>query len=109
MMAFSTVFGRLGGCFISASIALFAFATIIAWEYQGECAFTFLFRGERAALFYRFLYALLTFAGAVCALEEVWDFSDIMNALMALPNLLCVLTLSGTVCREMRAYEKRRR
>ncbi len=107
--AFSTVFGKLGGCFVSVAIAFFAFATIIAWEYQGECAFGFLVKKRRYCLCYRFLYGLLTFAGAVCTLEAVWDFSDIMNGLMALPNLLCVLALSGTVCREMNRYEYERK
>lgn len=104
--AFSTVFGRMGGSFVSMGIALFAFATIIAWEYQGECAFAFLVRKKRYCLLYRFVYGLITFVGAICTLEAVWDFSDIMNALMALPNLLCVIVLSGMACREMKYYEK---
>ncbi len=107
--AFSTVFGKLGGCFVSMAIAFFAFATIIAWEYQGECAFGFLVKKKRYCLCYRFFYGLLTFAGAVCTLEAVWDFSDIMNGLMVIPNLLGVLALSGTVCREMNQYERVRR
>lgn len=102
--AFSTVFGEFGGCFVSIGICLFAFATIIAWEYQGECAFVFLARDRDLRICYRFLYGLITFVGAVCALETVWEFSDIMNALMAVPNLICVLALSGVVCREMRLY-----
>lgn len=100
--AFSTVFGDYGGCFIGIGIALFAFATIIAWEYQGERAFEFLVRKPRYCICYRFVYTLVTFVGAVCALEMVWNFSDIMNALMAIPNLICVLVLSGEICRDMR-------
>lgn len=106
--AFSTVFGDFGGCFIGAGIALFAFATIIAWEYQGERAFEFLVRSPRYCICYRFVYTLVTFAGAVCALEMVWNFSDIMNALMAVPNLICVLVMSGEVCRDMKEYEKKK-
>lgn len=106
--AFSTVFGEWGGCFVSVGIALFAFATIIAWEYQGECAFGFLVGKKQYCICYRFIYGLSTFAGAVCMLETVWSFSDIMNALMAVPNLFGVLALSGTVSREMQAYEKNR-
>lgn len=104
--AFSTVFGDLGGDFVSVGIALFAFATIIAWEYQGEKAFEFLVKKPGKCLWYRFVYGLITFVGAVCSLEMVWDFSDIMNGLMAVPNLICILAMSGTVCREMREYEK---
>lgn len=103
--AFSTVFGELGGGFVSIGISLFAFATIIAWEYQGERAFEFLARKPRYNIWYRFAYTLITFVGAVCALEPVWSFSDIMNALMAIPNLIGILALSGEVCREMRSYE----
>lgn len=103
--AFSTVFGELGGGFVSIGISLFAFATIIAWEYQGERAFEYLVRKPRYNIWYRFAYTLITFVGAVCALEPVWSFSDIMNALMAIPNLICILALSGEVCREMHAYE----
>lgn len=106
--AFSTVFGKWGGYFVSIGIALFAFATIIAWEYQGECAFGFLVGKKQYCICYRFIYGLSTFVGAVCMLETVWSFSDIMNALMAVPNLICVLALSGTVSREIRAYEKNR-
>ena len=58
---------------------------------------------------YRFVYGLVTFIGAVCALEAVWDFSDIMNGLMAVPNLIGVLTLSGIVCREMKAADRKKR
>lgn len=107
--AFSTVFGELGGAFVSIGIALFAFATIVAWEYQGECAFGFLVKEKKYCLGYRFFYGILTFFGAVCRLEVVWDFSDMMNAMMAVPNLICVLVLSGGVCREMKAYEKQRK
>lgn len=87
-------------------IALFAFATIIAWEYQGECAFEFLFKKKTYCLAYRFLYGLITFVGAVCTLDVVWDFSDIMNGLMAVPNLICVLVLSHIVWKELQYYEK---
>ena len=48
-------------------------------------------------------YGLVSYVGALCALEVVWDFSDICNALMALPNLICVLALSGKACRELKA------
>lgn len=107
--AFGTVFGDFGGCFIGIGIALFAFATIIAWEYQGERAFEFLVRKPRCCICYRFVYTLVTFVGAVCTLEMVWNFSDIMNALMAIPNLICVIVMSKEVCRDMREYERGKR
>ena len=60
-------------------------------------------------IYYRFVYALTAFVGATCALDVVWDFSDIMNGLMAIPNLICVLVLSGTACNEIFRYEKNKR
>jgi len=104
--AFGTTFGKGGGIFISISIALFAFATIIAWAYQGEKAFEFLVKKSKYCIWYRFVYALIVFVGAVCSLEAVWNFSDICNGLMVIPNLLCVLALSGEICREIRVYDR---
>lgn len=98
---FEQTFGAWGSRFVCVSIVLFAFATIIAWAYQGESAFGYL-AGERRVPAYRFLYCLIAYAGAVCSLQAVWDFSDICNGLMAVPNLVCVLALSGEVVREIR-------
>lgn len=106
--AFSTVFGKAGGAFVSIAISLFAFATIIAWEYQGEKAFEFLVRSPGKCIIYRFIYGLITFVGAVCSLELVWDFSDIMNGLMAVPNLICILAMSETVRQDVFAHQKTR-
>ncbi len=100
---FGTTFGRGGAAFLSVCITLFAFATIVGWAYQGEKAFEFLVSGNgRCCLYYRFAYGLAAFVGAVCSLEVVWDFSDVCNALMAVPNLLCVIVLSRGICREIR-------
>lgn len=104
--AFQTSLGEKAGTFISICIVLFAFATIIAWAYQGERAFEFLVKKAKCGIWYRFAYALIAFAGCVCSLEIVWDFADICNALMAIPNLICVLVLSGDICRDIRAYDK---
>lgn len=103
--AFETTFGEKGGAFISICIVLFAFATIVGWAYQGERAFEFLVKKSCYCICYRFFYALIVFVGTVCSLEAVWNFSDICNALMAVPNLICVLVLSGGVCREICEYE----
>lgn len=101
--AFQTTFGTLGAYFVSICIALFAFATIVGWEYQGEKAFEFLVKKSHYCICYRFVYALTAFVGAVCSLKIVWDFSDICNALLAIPNLICVLILSGEACKEIRS------
>ena len=101
---FSDTFGRTGEWMLTISIVLFAFATIIAWEYQGEKAFEYLTGGCDRTQWYRLGYGLVTFLGTVCSLEAVWDFSDICNGLMAVPNLLAVLMLSRGICREIRKY-----
>ncbi|MBQ4284220.1 MAG: sodium:alanine symporter family protein [Lachnospira sp.] len=103
---FKMSLGSAGATFISICIILFAFATIVGWAYQGERAFEFLF-GRKYCMIYRLGYSLITFVGAVCSLQLVWDFSDICNALMAVPNLICVLWLSGKACKEITEYEKR--
>ena len=102
--AFETVFGSLGSCFVSICITLFAFATIIGWAYQGERAFEFLVGKSKYCIFYRFGYALITYIGTVCSLNVVWDFSDICNGLMAIPNLICILLLSKEICEEIVSF-----
>lgn len=105
LAAFRTALGTWGGSFVSVCIALFAFATIIGWAYQGEKAFEFLLGGRtKYNIWYRFVYGLTAFLGCICPLEAVWNFSDICNGLMAVPNLICVLALSGRACKEIAAY-----
>lgn len=105
LAAFQTTFGDFGSNFISICIVLFAFATIIGWAYQGERAFEFLMGGKtKYNICYRFVYGLIAFWGCVFSLETVWNFSDICNGLMAVPNLICVLMLSKEVCGEIRMY-----
>ena len=91
-LAFKTVLGPLGGLLVSLGIVLFAFSTILGWEFCGETAFAFLF-GRRAIPLYRILFALAAFLGATQSLEVVWNLSDIFNALMAVPNLISLLLL----------------
>jgi AGCS family alanine or glycine:cation symporter len=104
--AFRTTFGTLGAGLLTVAVALFAYATIIAWAYQGEKAFEYLTGKASFNITYRFVYALVAFLGAVWTLDVVWNFSDIMNALMAVPNLICILALSGTACNEIRKYDR---
>ena len=101
---FSTAFGKTGAGMLTIAIVLFAFATIIAWEYQGEKAFEYLTGSCEHTLWYRIGYGLVAFVGAVCSLETVWNFSDICNGLMAVPNLLAVLVLSKDICAQIQRY-----
>ena len=105
---FTATYGVWGARFVSISIILFAFATIVAWAYQGERAFEYLIGHMKYNLWYRFCYVLIVFVGAVCSLEVVWNFSDICNGLMAVPNLIGLLILSmrrNGICSEIVKYD----
>ena len=90
--AFSKELGGIAPIFISTAVSLFAFATIIGWFYCGECAVTYIF-GSCSIPFYKFIFLISAFAGAVSGLEAVWTISDIFNGLMAIPNLTGLLLL----------------
>lgn len=104
--AFETVLGEPGGWLICISIALFAFSTILGWEYHGEKAFEYLFGTHRFNIVYRIVFSLVVYLGATTTLKIAWNFSDIANALMAIPNLISMLALSGVVAEEMNRYQK---
>ncbi len=104
--AFQTVLGDAGAVLVSVSIALFAFSTILGWEYHGEKAFEYLFHGPKFNMVYRIVFSLIVYVGATTSLQIAWKFSDIANALMAIPNLICLLLLSGEIARDMQAYQE---
>lgn len=106
ILAFSSVFGNAAKIIVSISLALFAFSTILGWEYYGEKSLEYLVKARRAVLSYRVLFSLITFVGATTTLEIVWNFSDTMNGLMAIPNLIALLWLNKDVAQECFAYEK---
>lgn len=108
ILAFETVFGSLGGGFVALSIVLFAFSTILGWEYLGETTFTYL-TGGRLVLCYRILFALAALWGANACLDTVFCFSDICNAFMCIPNLFCLLLLSGEVAQETCRFQRYQR
>jgi len=103
-LSFSGVFGAWGAHFLSFSIILFAFATLTGWSFYGEQGARYLF-GERGAGVYRALFVAAIVLGCTLRLELVWDISDILNGLMAIPNLIGILALSGVVIRETKRYE----
>ena len=100
ILAFSSVFGEYAKVIVSVALALFAFSTILGWEYYGEKALEYLVSNRKAIMGYRVLFSLVTFVGATTALEVVWNFSDTMNGLMAIPNLICLLWLSRYIAEE---------
>lgn len=102
ILAFETVLGDWGGRCIAVSIVLFAFSTILGWAYQGESAYAYL-TGGRWRMAYRLLYVLAALWGAGQRLETVYLFSDICNALMCMPNLLCLLAAGGEAVTAIRS------
>ncbi|MFN2309049.1 MAG: alanine/glycine:cation symporter family protein [Gammaproteobacteria bacterium] len=104
--AFSETLGVAGAWVVGIGLSLFAFSTIIAWSYYGDRAARFLF-GEAAVMPYRVVYALLVVFGAAVPLQLVWNFADIANILMAIPNLIALLLLAGLVKRLKDEYFSR--
>ena len=103
--AFSSVLGKLGGYLVTIGIVLFAFSTILGWEYHGEKAFEYIFNTHKFNMVYRIVFSLVVFVGATTDLDVVWNFSDIANALMAIPNLICLLALSGVIAKEVERFQ----
>lgn len=93
----------VGSLLLSIGIATFAFSTLLGWSYLGEKALEFLI-GRRARIIYRVLWIAAAFAGSVTAISLVWNLGDFFNALMALPNLVSLVLLSGVVVKETRHY-----
>ena len=106
ILAFSTVFGEYGKLVISISLSLFAFSTILGWEYYGEKALEYIIKNRKVIMSYRVIFGMITFVGATTSLEVVWNFSDTMNGLMAIPNLICLLWLSNDVASECFEFQK---
>jgi AGCS family alanine or glycine:cation symporter len=95
--------GDSGGVIIAIATVLFAYSTILGWAYYGEKCCEYLL-GVRAVLTYRYLWVIAVFCGAMLKLQMVWDFADIMNGLMAIPNLIGLIGLSGVIVAETRKY-----
>ncbi len=95
--------GQWGGIVVAVCLALFAFSTILGWSYYGEKSLEYLL-GTGAVLPYRVAFVLAAFLGSLGTVEVVWLLSDVLNGLMAIPNLIGLLLLSGLIVRETRAY-----
>lgn len=93
----------VGTPILTFGIITFAFSTILGWSYYGERAVEYL-GGRRAVFCYRVLWILLVLVGSVLSLDLVWNISDLMNAFMAIPNLIALLFLSGVIARDTNYY-----
>ena len=101
--AFASVYGFLGSQLLTIALALFAFTTILGWNYYGERACIYLM-GTKGVLPYRVIFIALIASGAFLKLEAIWILADIVNGLMAIPNLIALIALSGVVVAETKSY-----
>ncbi len=102
--AFSTGLpGTWGGVIVAIALIFFAYSTVLGWAYYGERNVERLI-GVKGVLPYRIIFSIIVFFGATMKLEVVWNFSDAMNGLMAIPNLIGLLICSGLIARETKAY-----
>ncbi|HEL1602282.1 TPA: sodium:alanine symporter family protein [Streptococcus suis] len=106
--AFATVFGNTGTIALTISLVLFAFTTILGWSYYGERCIEFLF-GTKSILPYRLLFVAMVALGGFLKLDLIWTIADIVNGLMALPNLIALLALSPVIIKETRQYFAKRK
>lgn len=88
-------------------LALFAFTTILGWDYYSERCVEYLTKSKEAVLAFRILFIFFTFAGPFLAIDVVWNIADIANGLMAFPNLIALVALSGVVAKETKEYFKK--
>lgn len=101
--AFTSAFPVFGGYMLLVGLVLFAFTTILGWNYYGERCMIYLV-GTKGVLPYRLVFILLIASGAFLKLEAIWILADIVNGLMAIPNLIALLFLSGICVRETKKY-----
>ena len=103
--AFTMEFPAFGSILLLVGLVLFAFTTILGWNYYGERCVEYLM-GVKAILPYRIIFICLIACGPFLKLEEIWVLADIVNGLMAIPNLIALIALSGVVVAETKAYQK---
>ena len=96
-------FHIIGPIVLTLGLLTFVFSTILGWSYYGEKAAEYLF-GSKVVKPYRYLWVLFVMIGSVLSLNTVWTFADITNALMAVPNLVSLLLLSGIIVKETKKY-----
>ena len=101
--AFATAYGNIGSMLLTVALVLFAFTTILGWNYYGERACIYLF-GTKGVMPYRIIFIALIASGGFLKLEAIWILADIVNGLMAIPNLIALIALSGVVVAETESY-----
>ncbi len=104
---FTKAFGTLGGIFMAASVTLFAFATILGWSYYGTKAWEYLF-GAKTSIIYKYMYIFVILLGCTMQTTIIIDLSDIFNGLMAIPNLIGLLSLTKVLISILENYRLRK-
>jgi AGCS family alanine or glycine:cation symporter len=102
-MAFDTGLPGIGRYIVSVGLILFAYSTILGWEYYGERCLEYLF-GTKPIMAYRIIWVVAVIVGAVGGLTFMWDLADTLNGLMAFPNLVGLLMLSPVVFKLTKEY-----
>lgn len=105
LKSFEFFLGDYGSLVIVIATILFGYSTVLGWSYYGEKAYEYLF-GENKIIIYRIIFICIIYVGAVSQLKIVWDFSDLANGLMAIPNLIGLLLLSKVISSETNRYFK---
>ena len=105
--AFASAYGNIGSMLLTVALVLFAFTTILGWNYYGERACIYLF-GTKGVMPYRLIFIALIASGGFRKLEAIWILADIVNGLMAIPNLIALIALSGVVVAETESYLARK-
>ena len=105
--AFASTYGNIGSMLLTVALVLFAFTTILGWNYYGERACIYLF-GTKGVMPYRLIFIALIASGGFLKLEAIWILADIVNGLMAIPNLIALIALSGVVVAETESYLTRK-
>ncbi len=103
---FGAVFGNAGSIFVTVSLIMFAFSTVLGWSHYGKKSWEYLF-GTKSTIIYRVVFVLTIIVGAQMTSSLAWDISDTFNGLMALPNLIGVVACSGTVFAILKNYSRR--
>lgn len=101
-LAFSKI-PYIGRFILEVGLFTFAFSTILGWSYYGERCAEYLF-GKKVLPYYKIIWVIMVFVGAVQSLNSIWSFADSANALMAIPNLIALILLSGVIRKETRKY-----
>ena len=105
--AFGLLVGDIGPYLVTFGLLFFASSTILGWGYYGEKCFQYLFKNPKAVWGYRTVFVLFIFVGATTSLDLIWSLADILNGLMAIPNLIALIGLSGIIVMETKRIQEK--